>query len=137
MITRSVKDAIGTRPLAAVATGTTIRDAAEVLDHYNIGALVVLDGESLAGILSERDVIRRCIAQGADPATTPVDSAMSPAPETVSASDGLAGAIARMSAGHFRHLPVLEDGRCIGILSIRDIPTEYRMMYERFEALRA
>lgn len=136
MFIRSVRDAIAARPLAAVPLGTSIREAAHVLDHYNIGALVVLDQGRLAGILSERDVIRRCVAQDADPATTPVEAAMTADPETVAADAGLADAIARLSAGGFRHLPVIDAGHCIGILSIRDIPTEYRMMYERFLEMR-
>lgn len=136
MFIRSVLDAIGDRPLAAVPPGTTIRDAAHLLDRYNIGALAVMAEGGLQGILSERDVIRRCIAQDADPATTLVDAVMTRDPETVEAGAGLADAIARMEAGQFRHLPVMKDGTCIGILSIRDIPTEYRMMYERFREMR-
>ena len=125
MFIRSVRDALQDRPLASVPLGTTIREA-----------VVVLDGPHLAGILSERDVIRRCVAQDGNPATTLVDAVMTAAPETVEAGAGMADAIARMSAGGFRHLPVLEAGACIGILSIRDIPTEYRMMYERFQEMR-
>ena len=136
MFIRSVRDALQDRTLASVPLGTTIREAALVLDRFNIGAVVVLDGPHLAGILSERDVIRRCVAQDGNPATTLVDAVMTAAPETVEAGAGMADAIARMSAGGFRHLPVLEARACIGILSIRDIPTEYRMMYERFQEMR-
>ena len=136
MFVRSVRDALGSRPLATVQAGTTIREAAHVLDHFNIGAVVVLEGARLTGILSERDVIRRCVAQDADPATTRVEEAMTHDPETVDAAVGLSDAIAKMSAGGFRHLPVIDEDRCIGILSIRDIPTEYRMMYERFLEMR-
>ena len=57
-------------------------------------------------------------------------------PKTVTASEGLNDALAHMTDGRFRHMPVMEDGRCIGLLSIRDIPTEYRMMYERFQEMR-
>lgn len=136
MFVRSVRDALGGRPLAAVQAGTTIREAAHLLDHFNIGAVVVLEGARLTGILSERDVIRRCVAQDADPATTRVEEAMTRDPETVDAAAGLSDAIAKMSAGGFRHLPVIGGDGCIGILSIRDIPTEYRMMYERFLEMR-
>ena len=133
---RSVGDVLGNRELPWVAADTTIRAAAGVLDHFNVGALVVLDAGRLVGTLPERDIIRRCIAQGADPATTLVADAMTPSPETVAATDGVADAFARMTDGRFRHLPVMEGGRCIGLLSVRDVPTEYRMMHERFQEMR-
>jgi CBS domain-containing protein len=136
MLIRSVRDILGDRELPLVTRDMTIRAAAEVLDHFNVGAVVVLDGERLVGILSERDIIRRCIAQGADPVTSLVTEAMTPAPATVAANDGVAEAFARMTDGHFRHLPVMEGTRCIGLLSVRDVPTEYRMMHERFQEMR-
>lgn len=133
---RSVRDVLGDRALPWVAADATIRAAAEVLDHFNVGALAVLDGERLVGVLSERDIIRRCVAQGADPVTTRVKDAMTPDPQTVAVTDGVADAFARMTDGHFRHMPVIEGERCIGLLSVRDVPTEYRMMYERFQEMR-
>lgn len=136
MLLRSVRDILGDRALPSIAVDTTIRAAAEVLDHFNIGAVVVLDGDRLVGVLSERDIIRRCVAQGADPLTSKVADAMTSDPQTVSVTDGVAEAFARMTDGHFRHLPVMEGERCIGLLSVRDVPTEYRMMYERYQEMR-
>ena len=115
----------------------TLAEAIRTLSEKRIGAVVVMGADgALVGILSERDIIRRCIAQGADPATTLVADAMTPSPETVAATDGVADAFARMTDGRFRHLPVMEGGRCIGLLSVRDVPTEYRMMHERFQEMR-
>ena len=136
MFIRSVRDVLGDRPVPLIAPGATLRAAAQLLDGHDIGALVVLDGDRLAGVLSERDIIRRCVAQDADPATTTVAEVMTAAPRTVAADGGLADAIALMREGRFRHLPVMDGARCIGLLSIRDIPTEYRMMFERFEEMR-
>ncbi len=133
---RAVRDILGDRKLPSVPVDTTIRAAAEVLDHFNVGALAVLDGDRLVGVLSERDIIRRCVAQGADPATTRVGDAMTPDPQTVSVTEGVAAAFARMTDGHFRHMPVMDGDRCIGLLSVRDVPTEYRMMYERYQEMR-
>lgn len=133
---RSVRDILGDRALPATAPDTTIRAAAEVLDRFNVGALAVVEGERLVGVLSERDIIRRCVAQGADPASTRVADAMTREPQTVRLTDGVAEAFARMQDGHFRHMPVMEGERCIGLLSVRDVPTEYRMMYERYQEMR-
>lgn len=124
------------RELPSVQTGATVRDACHVLDRYNVGALVVLDGEWLLGVLSERDIIRKCLGQDRRSDETTVDEVMTADPKTVTASEGLNDALAHMTDGRFRHMPVMEDGRCIGLLSIRDIPTEYRMMYERFHEMR-
>ena len=124
------------RELPSVQTGATVRDACHVLDRYNVGALVVLDGEWLLGVLSERDIIRKCLGQDRRSDETTVDEVMTADPKTVTASEGLNDALAHMTDDRFRHMPVMEDGRCIGLLSIRDIPTEYRMMYERFHEMR-
>ena len=138
MSIRSIRDIVANRPAPAVAPGDSIREAAHRLDRHDVGALVVLDGRRVAGLLSERDVIRKCIGQDLSPDTTTVAQAMTADPVTVQADEGLAQAIARMEAGHFRHLPVLDEtGACIGLLSIRDIPTEYRMMLERFREMRS
>ena len=136
MFVRSVRDVIKDRELPSVQTGATVRDACHVLDRYNVGALVVLDGEWLLGVLSERDIIRKCLGQDRRSDETTVDEVMTADPKTVTASEGLNDALAHMTDGRFRHMPVMEDGRCIGLLSIRDIPTEYRMMYERFHEMR-
>lgn len=136
MFVRSVRDVLGERPVPSVAADATVREAAHVLDHFDIGALVVLDGDRLVGVISERDVIRRCVAQDADPAAVTVAQVMTRDPRTIDAEAGLADAIRMMTEVHCRHLPVMTGKRCIGLLSIRDIPTEYRMMVERFEEMR-
>ena len=133
---RTIRDVLGARPVPSIAPGATVRDAAHTLDHFDIGALVVLDGERIAGVISERDIIRRCVGQDADPARVLVAEVMTKQPRTIPADHGLAEAIRMMGEGHFRHMPVTEGDHCIGLLSIRDIPTEYRMMYERFLEMR-
>lgn len=137
MFLRSVKDAVADRALPQIAPDASIRAAAQVLESFNVGALVVLNDQTLVGLISERDILRKCVSQGHDPDTTSVASVMTPDPRTVEATSGLNAAIALMAEGGFRHLPVMQDGTCIALLSIRDIPTEYRMMFERFQEMRA
>lgn len=95
------------------------------------------EGTALRGILCERDVIRKCLCAGRDPATTRVAEVMTPDPVTVAADQGLVEALRLMTDGRFHHLPVIEDGSVIALLSIQDIPAEYRMMAERFEEYRS
>ncbi|MBJ2153385.1 CBS domain-containing protein [Paracoccus sp. IB05] len=138
MLIRSVGDAIRGRDLPQISPAATIIEAAAVLEHYEIGAVVVMAEGRVLGLLSERDVLRRVVGQGLAPATVTVASAMTPDPVTVCESDPLAEAIAKMESGQFRHLPVMDGrGTCLGLLSVRDIPAEYRIMYEHFRALTA
>jgi CBS domain-containing protein len=136
MIFRSIGELIEGRPLHAVGSHETILEVCRRLDGHHVGALAVLDGDELVGIISERDVVSRVVARGRSPAETPVRSAMTPDPKTVAIGDGLADALQAMLDGHFRHLPVMRDGRAVGMISMRDIPTEYRLMYQRFREAR-
>ena len=132
MIIPSVAQVIGDRPLPATRPHVTVRDACHVLDEFNVGALVVLEGDRLVGVVSERDVIRKCICGGRLTSDTTVAEIMTPDPVTINPAETLAAALGQMIAGNFRHLPVVYEGRTLGLLSIRDIPTEYRLMAERF-----
>ncbi|MFW5680105.1 MAG: CBS domain-containing protein, partial [Pseudomonadota bacterium] len=63
MLTRSVGEIIGTRSLARTTPETTVRDACHVLERLDVGALVVMDGDTLLGVVSERDIVRKCICR--------------------------------------------------------------------------
>ena len=111
--------------LTGLATGIT---GGAQLWKGGLGGMI---GGALGGVLLEA-----ARAVFADPLTGKVAGAMTAEPQTVSVTDGVAEAFARMTDGHFRHLPVMEGERCIGLLSVRDVPTEYRMMYERYQEMR-
>jgi len=132
MIIKSISEILRGRSLVSIAPDASIREACAALDRHNIGALAVMEGDRLTGILSERDVIRRCIAQERPTGSTRVAEVMSPDPVTVNARESLANAMAIMLDGGFRHLPVERAGEIVGMLSMRDIPTEYRLMAERW-----
>ena len=78
MFVRSVKDVVANRDLLSIASGATVRQAAHVLDRFNVGALVVLKDGQLIGLLSERDIIRKCVGQNLHSDTTLVDEVMTP-----------------------------------------------------------
>ena len=136
MIVKDVKQLIQDRPLAEIAIDQTVLDACRVMCELDARAVVVVDGRDLLGVVSERDVIKKCICAGHDPATTQVSETMTREPKTVTADDNLALALEIMSKGGFHHVPVTHGGQVVGLLSSDDIPEEYRMMLERFKEMR-
>ncbi|MBO0612689.1 CBS domain-containing protein [Thiothrix fructosivorans] len=102
-----------------------------------VGALVVFDQQQLVGILSERDVIRRCLGIDLHVDETAVAMVMTKTPITIDAGSSLANALEVMQTGGFHHLPVTKDGQLIGLLELDDIPEEYHLLLEQFKELRA
>ena len=98
---------------------TSVFKAATLMADRNVGAVMVVEGETLVGIFTERDVVFRVVARGLDPATTPVVRVMTPAPQTTAPDVPFGSALAVMHEKGFRHMPVLEDGKPIGIVSAR------------------
>jgi CBS domain-containing protein len=107
------------RDLVTVGREEPLVGAAKAMDDRRVGAALVLDGGRLVGILTERDVLR-AVAAGA-PVDSSVDEWMTGQPESVEPDESLAQAAVLMIHGGFRHLPVLDQGRAIGIVSIRDL----------------
>ena len=102
------------------ATTDTLRSAAERMWREQTGSLLVLDGERLAGIITERDLLR-ALALGADPATVTVDEAMTTEVFTVPPDMPLLDAAREMATRWIRHLPVEDDARLVGMVSMRDV----------------
>lgn len=134
MIIRTVGQIVDNRPAISVSPDTSVLSSCRLLEEANVGALAVVDAGRLVGILSERDVVRRCVGQERDPTVTEAREIMTPDPQTVPREASLVIAMDLMLRGGFRHLPVEEDGEVFGILSMREIPSQYRLLYERFEA---
>jgi CBS domain-containing protein len=107
------------RDLLSVGADDRIADAARRMVDRGVGAVLVMDGARLAGILTERDVLRAVAEGRVDEAT--VAERMTRHPETVEASESTAHAASLMIHGGFRHLPVTDGGSVIGIISIRDL----------------
>jgi CBS domain-containing protein len=107
------------RDLLTVAPGDRLGEAAKRMVARGVGAVLVLEGETLHGILTERDLMRAVAGGYSDDAR--VSDWMTRHPETVEASDNTDHAAALMIHGGFRHLPVLEEGHVAGIISIRDL----------------
>jgi CBS domain-containing protein len=107
------------RNLLAVDPTTSISEAAAAMTERGVGAAVVLTGNTVSGILTERDVLR-AVATGSVEGTH-VAAWMTRDPETIEPSDSVGKAAAIMIHGGFRHLPVCDEGKPVGIVSIRDL----------------
>ena len=105
--------------LLTVSAGDRLGEAAKRMVARGVGAVLVMEGERLEGILTERDLMRAVATGYSDDAR--VGDWMTRQPETVDASDATGHAASLMIHGGFRHLPVVDQGRVAGIISIRDL----------------
>ena len=119
MTERTVRQIIeGQEPVTAPAS-TTVSEAARLMKERNVGALMVLEGEKLAGVFTDRDGLFRVLAEGLG-GDTPLSAVMTVNPRTIDPESRFTDALQMMHDGRYRHLPVVEDGRVIGIVSVRD-----------------
>ena len=128
----NVKDilAIKGRNMITIKPDQTIREAVILLDEYNIGALVVLDEtQQIIGILSERDIIRR-LAKPVDVLSQLVKTLMTTDVITGIPQDDLHSVSNLMTEDRIRHLPILSEGKLVGIISIGDVVKRQRDMYK-------
>ena len=110
----------------------TLEDAIAVLSRHRIGAVVVLGTEErLIGILSERDIVRALSEQGAGALQQPLAQSMTRTVATCGANDTISEIMDRMTRGRFRHIPVVENDRLTGIISIGDVVKQRLTEMER------
>lgn len=117
--------------VTTIAADATVADALALLAEKRIGAVPVVEAGAVAGIFSERDVIHCLARYGAEGLDCPVADAMTAPAITVARGEAVLGALALMTRRRIRHLPVVENGRLIGLVSIGDL-VKYRI--DRVEA---
>ncbi|MFN4147845.1 MAG: CBS domain-containing protein [Runella sp.] len=105
----------------SVTSDTTVYEALQLMAEKNIGAVLVIDDGHLSGIFSERDYARRGILQGRASQQTIIREVMTSKLITVSSEQKLEEAMILMSEKHIRHLPVVDEGKLVGIISINDV----------------
>jgi CBS domain-containing protein len=115
-----VKDVMEHGKLLATGADTTVTRAAKMMAVRAVGAILVVEGERLLGIFTERDALFRVVAAGRDPRTTPLADVMTPCPRTVAPRVSFGAALLVMHENGFRHLPVVDGGAVIGIISARN-----------------
>ena len=113
-----------TRPVIKVTPELSVLEAIKVLASENIGAAIVMSGDRLAGILSERDYTRKVILKGRSSDSTRVEEIMTANVVVVSPRTKTRDCMALMTEKNIRHLPVVDEGRVIGMVSIRDIVSD-------------
>ena len=109
------------REVATVDRADSVLDAAQEMNRRRIGAVVVRDGDRVVGIFTERDILNRVVAAGLSPASTPVGTVMTSPMAVCGRDTRLAECKAVMTQKRIRHLPVVEEGKLYGIISIGDI----------------
>jgi CBS domain-containing protein len=124
------------RTIHSVGPTDTVAAAVKMLKEHRIGAVVVVGTDGgLLGILSERDIVRRLDEDGGHTLTLPVSELMTAQPVTCTSSERLLEMMQRMTEGRFRHLPVVDNGKLAGIITIGDV-VKNRLLELEYEALK-
>lgn len=107
--------------VATIQKSATVAEAARTLRNRHFGCLMVMDGDKLVGIVSERDIVYRCVAVDGDAHAQPVETIMTASIQLAFPEESLEGTIHRMNEGRFRHMPVVENDQLVGIVSQGDL----------------
>jgi len=119
MFDQLVSSVMERRKLLTAPPETAVTDAAKLMANNNLGAVLVIERDCLIGIFTERDIAFRVVARGLDPATTRLADVMTSSPECIGPDKSFGSALLRMHERGFRHLPVVTEGKLLGIVSAR------------------
>ena len=119
---RPIRNVIAKQKILTATAEITVVDAARLMKKKSVGAvMVVKDNGRLAGIFTERDAVFRVLAEGRDPKTTRLSDVMTPEPQTITPEKPFGHALLMMYESGFRHVPVVENGKPVGMVSARDV----------------
>ncbi|SRR5713101_4737273 len=119
MFSQRIRCVMERKKMLTAPPETTVSKAAKLMEKKNVGAVMVVEKERLAGIFTERDAVFRVIARGLDARTTRLADVMTTAPKTVDPDKTFGYALLMMHENGFRHVPVIENGKPVGIVSAR------------------
>ncbi|MFN2646590.1 MAG: cyclic nucleotide-binding/CBS domain-containing protein [Burkholderiales bacterium] len=117
---RPIRNLIAEQQPITAEVHMTVNEAARLMREKRVGALLIMREGRLVGIFTERDALFRVVAEGRDPAGTRLEEVMSANPRTIAPDRPFGHALHLMHEGGFRHVPVVEDGRPVGVVSARD-----------------
>ena len=120
MFSQRIRSVMEQKKLVTAASETTVSEAAKLMAKRNVGAVMIVEDGRLIGIFTERDAVFRVIAKGRDTHTTTLAEVMTKAPRTVDPERTFGYGLLMMHENGFRHLPVIENGKPIGIISARN-----------------
>lgn len=126
-----VPDVVRDQVLVTLTGTATVKQAATLMAERRMGAIMVVEDGMLIGIVTERDVAVRVVAEGLDPAKTRLSQVMTPNPDTMKPTDTVRAALDLMARRGYRHLPVKRGKKLVGMVSIRDL---YRSVVDQLEA---
>ncbi|MGB0670946.1 MAG: cyclic nucleotide-binding/CBS domain-containing protein [Rhodospirillales bacterium] len=121
---------VNAQEMYTLGPDATAADCARQLMEWNVAAVCVLEDGSLAGIVTERDLARRVLASGANPQTTKLGDIMTRNPDVLGPGDSATDALKMMQKNRYRHMPVVDGGKVVGMVSIRDL---YQVVMENLE----
>ncbi len=132
-----VHDCMTTKPIY-VSSNTSIEECAKCMDTHHIGALVIKDkGNKSQGLITEQDIVRKIIAKGVNPLHKEVKDFMETKLVTISSDDDIYDALIKMRDLNIRHLPVVDNGKMVGLLTLKDIlkiePQLFELLVDKFE----
>ena len=119
-MTHSIREVMTKDPVT-IAADSSVVDAARCMRDSDIGDVIIVERDRVAGILTDRDIVVRLVAEGRDPASTNASEAASMDVATVAPDDGIDQAIQLMRERNIRRLPVVENGRAVGVVTLGDL----------------
>lgn len=130
----TVADAMTTEPVL-IAPHKTLRDAAKLMTKEHVGALLVGEGKSVVGILTEQDIVRKGVASAGNPAQLKISKVMAHELIRISPEEDIFEALRVMRDENIRHLPVMHEGKFVGLVTLKDIlkiePDLYEILAEK------
>lgn len=131
-----VYDCMTTKPIS-VSPDARLQDCAKVMAKNHVGALVIKDNYKSIGLITEQDIVRKVIAKGINPLTKKVKDFMEKKLKTISPNADIYDALIIMRDSNIRHLPVVDNGKMLGLLTLKDIlkiePSLFDLLVEKFE----
>ena len=131
-----VYDCMTTKPIS-VSSGASLQDCAKIMAKNHVGALVIKDSHKSAGLITEQDIVRKVIAKGINPVAKKVKDFMQRKLMTIKPNDDIYEALIKMRDSNIRHLPVVDNGKMVGLLTLKDIlkiePSLFELLVEKFE----
>ena len=130
-----VYDCMTTKPISC-SSGITLKECAKIMDESHVGALVIKDNGDSKGLITEQDIVRKVIAEGINPIDKKVRDFMETDLITISPKEDIYNALIKMRDSNIRHLPVVEDGKMVGLLTMKDIlkiePQLFELLIEKW-----
>jgi CBS domain-containing protein len=133
---RTIREIIRNQRLLMLPPDASVRVAARAMTEHGVGSVMVVEHDTLVGILTERDCVGRVLAAGVDPDTTEIRAVMTRNVVTITPDRPLVNALHRMHDSGFRHMPVVENGRPVGMVSVRDALGSDLIRFESNEKLK-